>query len=186
MAAGSTKTGSVRGPQGVQGPQGPQGVQGVQGPQGPQGPQGVNGGQEIAASVISAATAVPTNNTYATQGQVVVPPGPAHVVEVVGGLPVQVTTGTQPAQTQFRADVSIFDETSTIVGYSPHYFSQGATATSKAPQTTLPISAPMPANAATKTYTLQVRFTNIAVNGASGAVLIGSPFTAKTLRAILR
>lgn len=187
------------GPQGIQGPQGdpgpqgnvgPQGIQGPQGdvgPQGPQGPEGAQAGLEIASVTISSPSNPTANNVYTTQGQLVVPAGtPAHKVELVNDLLIQIATGTQPINTAIRVDVSIFDELGNQMCYNSSNYAQTGTAVSKGYQ--VPLAAEFLAGpaAVAKTYTLQVRAVNVGVNGAAVTILLGGLFPSRVMRAVYR
>lgn len=144
-------------------------------------------GLTIVSSLLVTGVAPTVNGTYVTQGTLVVPAGsPAHLIELVGGGTCQIDTGTNPAETQFRYDLAIFDEAAALVGYASHTFSQGSTATTKTKYITLPIAGVAGANpGGAKTYTLQARVVGvIGTLGATAAFKVGGSYPFRQFRAV--
>jgi hypothetical protein len=155
---------------------------------GAKGDTGAMAGQEIASVDILSAVPIAVNNTYYTQGQIVVPANtPAHEIEVVNGILLQIQTGTQPIGTALRADVSIFDELNNLLAYNARTVIQDTAATTKGTQDVVPCKVSLPATPpdTAKTYTVQVRGFNMA-NGSTTGVLIGGAFPSRKLVARYR
>lgn len=162
------------------------GAKGDPGDPGVPGDPGPMAGQEITSTVITTPVNPSVSNTYVTEGQIVVPAGtPAHEVELVNGLMFQLSTGTNAVKTAIRVDVAMFDELNNIVAYNARTFLQDTDATNKVTQEVLPCKASLPATDVIKTYTVQVRQTNL-LNGAVTTVLLGGAFPGRTLVARYR
>lgn len=189
-AKGDTGLQGQVGAQGLQGVAGPQGIAGAQGPAGPQGltgpagPQGVTGGSEIA--YVTSNQNVSAGTTWTDQpgltGLVVPANAGAHVIELLSGLPIQITTGTTPANTVIIAEARIVDEGNAVIAYG--LASVVASGTSVSPRLSIALHGVNVGFAVAKTYKVQLQ---LATSGTTGQALTSLLATAsRTLQARYR
>lgn len=175
------------GPTGDPGNTGPQGAPGAQGIPGPAGLAGANASAEIAAASFSAGYTVTNGWTTVPGWQVVVPAnsGPVEVA-LVGGMLVNIVTGTNPAGTGFAYEARIVDELNAILDYSQWRIASSA-ATAQTWVNKLMLGKSVANNAANKTYTVQVMCSMVGTAGCTASIFAsGQGFTDPTLRALRR
>lgn len=186
---GATGPAGPTGPAGAVGPIGPAGPIGATGPRGPAGTNGTNG---LNGAAEIAVVGPPSADYTVTTGYVnvtgltglVVPSGTApYEVEVIGGLPVTLVTGTTAANTAILVEAKIVDDLLAVVATAAASFVV-VTATSVSVRLNLILKALLPAAPAQRTYSAQIRLTTAGTTGQSATVTLAS--NQRWLRAQLR
>ncbi len=175
------------GPTGPTGNTGPQGPTGLTGPAGPTGQAGANGGAEITSSILSTnVTTVSATYTAVPGWQIVVPANSGPVdIEVVGGIPYTIKTGTNASTVNLSISIKITDEAGTVIGYVS-WNQMGTGGVNQTMWNTSPLGGSVGNFAIDKTYKVEAQFPSNGLATASASLVAAAPFPPRSLRAIRR
>lgn len=163
---------------GAQGPTGPTGPAGTVGPQGPQGVQGPSGPTEIAIvtpPLTNQAVTTAWADVAGLTGLVVPLGSPNYAVEVIGALPVSITTGTTAANTVLLFEARLVDDSGAQVAYA------SVTAVANGTSVTVGHNVPLILMASSfttfsgaRTYRVQSRMTTAGTTGQAASIQLAN------------